>query len=246
MGKPTPEIEEQSERVREYMNYQITCVMKEYTPEFDQMLFYLPLSGSTFKKVYYDEFLDRAVSRFVPAEQLIVPYTATDLDTAENVTHVLQITENELRKKQLAGFYSDIKVTASQSDPSSIKDEMDEIAGIEPAYLDTAVTLLECHVNLDIEGFEDVDEDNEPTGLKLPYIVTISEESGKLLSVRRNYDEDDSSRKKKQYFVHFKFLPGFGFYGLGLIHIVYGTTTSRFRRVSFATLTRQGARYVIP
>ena len=167
MGKPTPEIEEQSERVREYMNYQITCVMKEYTPEFDQMLFYLPL-------------------------------------------------------------------TASQSDPSSIKDEMDEIAGIEPAYLDTAVTLLECHVNLDIEGFEDVDEDNEPTGLKLPYIVTISEESGKLLSVRRNYDEDDSSRKKKQYFVHFKFLPGFGFYGLGLIHMIGGlsrTATAALRQL---------------
>ena len=234
MGKPTPEVEEQSERVREYMNYQITCVMKEYTPEFDQMLFYLPLSGSTFKKVYYDEFLDRAVSRFVPAEQLIVPYTATDLDTAENVTHVLQITENELRKKQLAGFYSDIKVTASQSDPGSVKDEMDEISGVEPTYLDTDVTLLECHVTLDIEGFEDVDEDNEPTGIKLPYIVTVSEESGKLLSVRRNYDEDDPTRKKKQYFVHFKFLPGFGFYGLGLIHMIGGlsrTATAALRQL---------------
>jgi hypothetical protein len=234
MGKPTPEVEEQADRVREYMNYQIMCVMKEYTPEFDQMLFYLPLSGSTFKKVYYDEFLERAVSRFVPAEQLIVPYTATDLDTAENVTHVLQVTENELRKKQIAGFYLDIPVSASQSDPSSVKEEMDEITGVEPTYLDADVTLLECHVNLDIEGFEDLGDDGEPTGIKLPYIVTLSEEAGKVLSVRRNYDEDDPSRKKKQYFVHFKFLPGFGFYGLGLIHMIGGlsrTATAALRQL---------------
>ena len=234
MGKPTPEVEEQADRVREYMNYQITCVMKEYTPEFDQMLFYLPLSGSTFKKVYYDEFLERAVSRFVPAEQLIVPYTATDLDTAENVTHVLQVTENDLRKKQIAGFYLDTPVFSSQSDPSSVKEEMDEITGVEPTYLDADVTLLECHVNLDIEGFEDLGDDGEPTGIKLPYIVTLSEEAGKVLSVRRNYDEDDPSRKKKQYFVHFKFLPGFGFYGLGLIHMIGGlsrTATAALRQL---------------
>ncbi len=234
MGKPTPEVEEQADRVREYMNYQIMCVMKEYTPEFDQMLFYLPLSGSTFKKVYYDEFLERAVSRFVPAEQLIVPYTATDLDTAENVTHVLQVTENELRKKQIAGFYLDTPVFSSQSDPSSVKEEMDEITGVEPTYLDADVTLLECHVNLDIEGFEDLGDDGEPTGIKLPYIVTLSEDAGKVLSVRRNYDEDDPSRKKKQYFVHFKFLPGFGFYGLGLIHMIGGlsrTATAALRQL---------------
>ena len=219
MGESSTEAENQAERVRHFMNYQITSVMKEYTPEFDQMLFYLPLSGSTFKKVYYDEFLERAVSKFVPAEQLIVPYTATDLETAENVTHVIQISENELRKKQVAGFYRDIAVTASQSDPSEIKEEMDDITGISPNHLDQEITLLECHVDLDLAGYEDTGDDGEPTGIKLPYVVTVSENNGQLLSVRRNYDPEDSARKKKQYFVHFKFLPGFGFYGLGLIHM---------------------------
>jgi hypothetical protein len=234
IGKVTPEVEDQAERVRHYMNYQITCVMKEYTPEFDQMLFYLPLSGSTFKKVYYDEFLGRAVSRFVPAEQLVVPYTATDLETAENVTHVIQISENELRKKQIAGFYSDIEVSATQADPSEVKEEMNEISGVEPSYLDTDITLLECHVDLDIEGYEDLDDSGEPTGIKLPYIVTVSENNGKILSIRRNYSQDDEGRKKTQYFVHFKFLPGFGFYGLGLIHMIGGlsrTATAALRQL---------------
>jgi len=234
LGKVTPEVEDQAERVRHFMNYQITCVMKEYTPEFDQMLFYLPLSGSTFKKVYYDEFLGRAVSRFVPAEHLLVPYTASDLETAENVTHVIQISENELRKKQLAGFYSDVEVSATQSDPSEVKEEMDEISGVEPSYLDTDITLLECHVDLDIEGYEDLDDTGEPTGIKLPYIVTVSETNGKLLGIRRNYSPDDEGRKKTQYFVHFKFLPGFGFYGLGLIHMIGGlsrTATAALRQL---------------
>tara|TARA_R110000787_G_scaffold52913_4_gene124389 strand:+ start:701 stop:3130 length:2430 start_codon:yes stop_codon:yes gene_type:complete len=234
LGKATPEIEEQADRVRMYMNYQITSVMKEYTPEFDQMLFYLPLAGSTFKKVYYDEFLGRAVSRFVPAEQLVVPYTATDLETAENVTHVIQISENELRKKQVGGFYADIEVSASQSDPSEVREEMDDISGIEPSRLDTEVTLLECHVDLDLEGFEDVGKDGEPTGIKLPYVVTVSEDNGKVLSIRRNYKEDDENRAKNQYFVHFKFLPGFGFYGLGLIHMIGGlsrTATAALRQL---------------
>jgi hypothetical protein len=234
IGKGTPEIEDQAERVRHFMNYQITCVMKEYTPEFDQMLFYLPLSGSTFKKVYYDEFLGRAVSKFVPAEQLVVPYTATDLETAENVTHVIQVTENELRKKQIAGFYSDVPVVADQADPSQVREEMDEISGVEPTYLDTDITLLECHVHLDLEGYEDAGEDGEPTGIKLPYIVTISENNGKVLSIRRNYDPDDEGKKKVQYFVHFKFLPGFGFYGLGLIHMIGGlsrTATAALRQL---------------
>ena len=234
VGKITPEVENQADRVRHFMNYQITCIMKEYTPEFDQMLFYLPLSGSTFKKVYYDDFLGRAVSRFVPAEQLIVPYTATDLETAENVTHVIQTTENELRKKQLAGFYQDIEVTASQADPSEVRDEMNEISGVEPSYLDTDITLLECHVDLDIEGYEDTDDSGEPTGIKLPYIVTVSIEGSKVLSIRRNYSPDDPDRKKTQYFVHFKFLPGFGFYGLGLIHMIGGlsrTATAALRQL---------------
>ena len=234
IGKVTPEVEDQADRVRHFMNYQITCVMKEYTPEFDQMLFYLPLSGSTFKKVYYDEFLGRAVSKFVPAEQLIVPYTATDLETAENVTHVIQITENELRKKQVAGFYSDVEVSASQTEPSQVKEEMDEISGVEPTYLDRDITLLECHVDLDLEGYEDTDGEGEPTGIKLPYIVTVTESNGKLLSIRRNYNPDDPNYKKNQYFVHFKFLPGFGFYGLGLIHMIGGlsrTATAALRQL---------------
>ena len=234
LGKIDPEVEAQAERVRTYMNYQITSVMKEYTPEFDQMLFYLPLAGSTFKKVYYDEFLGRAVSKFVPAEQLVVPYTATDLETAENVTHVIQISENELRKKQVAGFYVDVDVEASQSDPSGLREEMDEISGIEPSRLDSEVTLLECHVDLDLEGFEDMGEDGEPTGIKLPYVVTVSEDDGTVLSIRRNYKPDDENRKKNQYFVHFKFLPGFGFYGLGLIHMIGGlsrTATAALRQL---------------
>ena len=234
LGKIDPKVEAQAERVRTYMNYQITSVMKEYTPEFDQMLFYLPLAGSTFKKVYYDEFLGRAVSKFVPAEQLVVPYTATDLETAENVTHVIQISENELRKKQVAGFYVDVDVEASQSDPSGLREEMDEISGIEPSRLDSEVTLLECHVDLDLEGFEDIGEDGEPTGIKLPYVVTVSEDDGTVLSIRRNYKPDDENRKKNQYFVHFKFLPGFGFYGLGLIHMIGGlsrTATAALRQL---------------
>ena len=234
IGKITPEAEDQAERVRHFMNYQITCVMKEYTPEFDQMLFYLPLSGSTFKKVYYDEFLGRAVSKFVPAEQLLIPYTATDLETAENVTHVIQISENELRKKQVAGFYLDIEVTPSQADPSQVREEMDDITGVSPNPLDQEITLLECHVDLDLEGFEDVGGNGEPTGIKLPYVVTISENNGKLLSIRRNYNPDDPNRKKNQYFVHFKFLPGFGFYGLGLIHMIGGlsrTATAALRQL---------------
>lgn len=234
LGKIDPKVEAQAERVRTYMNYQITSVMKEYTPEFDQMLFYLPLAGSTFKKVYYDEFLGRAVSKFVPAEQLVVPYTATDLETAENVTHVIQISENELRKKQVAGFYVDVDVEASQSDPSGLREEMDEISGIEPSRLDSEVTLLECHVDLDLEGFEDMGEDGEPTGIKLPYVVTVSEDDGTVLSIRRNYKPDDENRKKNQYFVHFKFLPGFGFYGLGLIHMIGGlsrTATAALRQL---------------
>jgi hypothetical protein len=234
VGKVTPEVEDQADRVRHFMNYQISCVMKEYTPEFDQMLFYLPLAGSTFKKVYYDDFLCRAVSKFVPAEQLVVPYTATDLETAENVTHVIQITENDVRKKQVAGFYRDVEIKETQVDPSDVKEEMDKISGVAATYLDTDITLLECHVNLDIEGFEDTGDGGEPTGIKLPYVVTLSENNGKILSIRRNWLEDDPDRRKRQYFVHFKFLPGFGFYGLGLIHMIGGlsrTATAALRQL---------------
>jgi len=236
MGVSNPMKEQQSQRVKNFMNYQLMDQMKEYEPEFDQMLFYLPLAGSTFKKVYYDDLLGRAVSKFVPADDLVVPYTATSLDDAEAVVHVLKISENDLRKQQVAGFYSDIELTKPQGTiTNELKEKEREVEGItksqrvEPMY-----TVLECHVNLDLEGFEDVGSDGEPTGIKLPYIVTIEEGSRKVLSIRRNFAPNDPKKIKIQYFVHFKFLPGLGFYGLGLIHMIGGlsrTATAALRQL---------------
>ena len=234
VGEKTRENEAQAFRVKEFMNYYITNVMEEYTPEFDQMLFYLPLAGSTFKKVYYDEAMDRAVSKFVPAEDIVVPYGASDLDSCENITQVVKMTLNDLRIRQVMGFYRDIPVIPSQSNNSEVVDEMSKLEGMEPGNLDYDCTLLECHVNLDLEGFEDMGEDGEPTGIKIPYIVTISEDNGQVLSVRRNFREDDERMKKIPYFVHYKFLPGFGFYGLGLIHTIGGlsrTATAALRQL---------------
>jgi hypothetical protein len=227
--------EQQSERVRDFMNYQIMTVMKEYEPEFDQMLFYLPLSGSTFKKVYYDAILGRAVSKFIPAEDLVVPYSATSLDDADAIIHVLKISENDLRKQQVSGFYKDVELgqPAIKSDP--IKEKERELEGVRIERQDSIYTLLECHVNLDIEGFEDKDlQTGEPTGIKLPYIVTIEESSREVLSIRRNYKTDDPLKNKTNYFVHFKFLPGLGFYGFGLIHMIGGlsrTATQALRQL---------------
>ena len=234
VGEKTRDSEAQAFRVKEFMNYYITNVMEEYTPEFDQMLFYLPLAGSTFKKVYYDEAMDRAVSKFVPAEDIVVPYGASDLDSCENITQVVKMTLNDLRIRQVMGFYRDIPVIPSQSNDSEVIDEMSKLEGMEPGNLDYDCTLLECHVNLDLEGFEDMGEDGEPTGIKIPYIVTISEDNGQVLSVRRNFREEDDRRKKIPYFVHYKFLPGFGFYGLGLIHTIGGlsrTATAALRQL---------------
>ena len=234
VGEKTRDNEAQAFRVKEFMNYYITNVMEEYTPEFDQMLFYLPLAGSTFKKVYYDEAMDRAVSKFVPAEDIVVPYGASDLDSCENITQVVKMTLNDLRIRQVMGFYRDIPVIPSQSNNSEVVDEMSKLEGMEPGNLDYDCTLLECHVNLDLEGFEDMGEDGEPTGIKIPYIVTISEDNGQVLSVRRNFREDDERKKKIPYFVHYKFLPGFGFYGLGLIHTIGGlsrTATAALRQL---------------
>jgi len=232
VGLPTPDKEQQALRVKEFMNYQIMSEMKEYESEFDQMLFYLPLSGSTFKKVYYDEIMQRTVSKFVPADDLIVPYSATSLDDAESIIHVIKISENELRKQQVGGFYRDVELTpGSQNETESEKKER-ELDGMSKTKDQNMFTLLECHVDLDIEGFEDVDSQGEPTGIKLPYIVTIEEGSREVLSIRRNYNIGDPSRKKIQYFVHFKFLPGLGFYGFGLIHMIGGlsrTATSALR-----------------
>ena len=234
MGEETREKASQAQRVRQFMNYYLTNVMEDYTPDMDQMLFYLPLAGSTFKKVYFDEAMGRIVSKFVPAEQLVVPYETSDLDTCPNITQVVRMGLNDLRKMQVGGFYLDIPVTPVQQDLDSVETEMDRINGMESSQIDYDCTLLECHVDLDLEGYEDRDEAGEPTGIKLPYIVTISQDNGQVLSVRRNYLEDDEQRKKIQYFVHYKFLPGFGFYGLGLIHTIGGlsrTATSSLRQL---------------
>jgi hypothetical protein len=235
MGELTREKQAQAERVKEFMNYYITNVMEDYTPEFDQMLFYLPLAGSTFKKVYFDATIDRAVSKFVPAEDLVVPYTATDLDTCPNVTQVVKMPLNDVRKRQVTGFYRDIQVLPSQGEEATdIAQAMEKIEGVQPNMIDYDCTLLECHVDLDLPGFEEMGEDGEPTGIKIPYVVTISEDNGQVLSVRRNYNEEDELKRKIQYFVHYKFLPGFGFYGLGLIHTIGGlsrTATAALRQL---------------
>ena len=234
LGDETREKQDQASRVRNFMNYYITTVMEDYTPDMDQMLFYLPLAGSTFKKVYYDEVLGRAVSKFVPAEHLVVPYETSDLDTCSNIAHVIRMNLNDLRKQQLAGIYRDIPVIPQQSESDEVQGELNRITGFEPSSVDYDCTLIEFHADLDLDGFEDMDEDGEPTGIKVPYIVTISQDNGQILSIRRNYREDDELKRKIQYFVHYKFLPGFGFYGLGLIHTIGGlsrTATAALRQL---------------
>jgi hypothetical protein len=236
IGITSPPVEQQATRVKDYMNYLIMDQMKEYEEEFDSMLFHLPLAGSTFKKVYYDVPLARVVSKFVPADELVVPYTATSLDDAESVIHVVKMSENELRKQQVGGFYRDIDLAppgnVEQNDVEKKEKELDGTKKV--GKQDTMYTLLECHVNLDLEGFEEVGADGEPTGVKLPYIVTVEEGSRLVLSIRRNYAPDDLKKSKIQYFVHFKFLPGLGFYGFGLIHMIGGlsrTATSALRQL---------------
>ena len=234
MGKETREKQDQAKRVRQYMNYYLMNVMEDYTPDMDQMLFYLPLAGSTFKKTYFDETLDRAVSKFVPAQNLVVPYDTSDLDTCPNISQVVRMDLNDLRKKQLAGIYIDVDVIPAQGELSGVDSEINRIDGVEPGQIDYDCTLLECHVDLDLDGYEDMDSDGEPTGIKIPYIVTISQDNSEVLSIRRNFLEDDPVKKKIAYFTHFKFLPGFGFYGLGLIHTIGGlsrTATSALRQL---------------
>ncbi len=236
IGIKNPATEQQANRVKDFMNYLIMDQMKEYEAEFDSMLFHLPLAGSTFKKVYYDTNMGRAVSKFVPADELIVPYTATSLDDAEAIIHTIKISENELRKQQVNGFYRDVELGPPGTDTNNeLAKKERELEGSkktgknEPVY-----TLLECHVNLDLEGFEEVGADGQPTGIKLPYIVTVEEGNRKVLSIRRNYAPNDLKKRKIQYFVHFKFLPGLGFYGFGLIHMIGGlsrTATSALRQL---------------
>jgi hypothetical protein len=224
LGIPTKETEDQARRVQDFMNYQITEIMEEYDPDTDQMLFYLPLTGSTFKKVYFDETKQRAVSKFVPAEDMLVPYSASDLRTAERVTHVVRMTYNDIRKLQVAGVYRDVEIseTDDSEDEGAIQGRADELLGLRPNYSDDSYTLYECHVDLDLEGFEDTDMEGNPSGIMLPYIVTIDQSSGKVLSISRNFREEDTLKRKRQHFVHFKFLPGFGFYGFGLLHTIGG------------------------
>jgi hypothetical protein len=224
LGTPTKETEAQAQRVEDFMNYQITEIMEEYDPDTDQMLFYLPLTGSTFKKVYFDETKQRAVSKFVPAEDMVVPYSASDLRTAERVTHVVRMTYNDIRKLQIAGVYKDVELSSSDDseDEGAIQGRADELLGLRPNYSDDSYTLLECHIDLDLEGFEDTNMEGNLTGVMLPYIVTIDQSSGKVLSISRNFREQDTLKRKRQYFTHFKFLPGFGFYGFGLLHTIGG------------------------
>ena len=230
IGLSTPEIEAQSERVKEYMNYQITHAMKEYDPEMDQLLFYLPLAGSAFKKVYFDPILKRAVGKFVSGEDLIINYMASDLEQADRVTHVIKMTNNDIRKLQVNGFYRDIELVTGQVDSNDIQDKVDELDGAEKNYAsdDDEHEILEMHVNADIPGFE-----NE-SGVKLPFIITIDSFSRTILAIRRNWNPDDQEPTKISYFVHYKFLPGLGFYGFGLIHMLGGlsrTATSVLRQL---------------
>jgi len=214
--------EEQAARVKDFMNYQITEVMEEFDPDMDQLLFYLPLSGSCFKKVYFDEAKQRAVSKFVPAQDLVVSYAASDLQTAARVTHVLRMDANEVRKMQIAGFYRDVELSKYDEDEDEVRQKVDELQGTSRSYTDDVYTILEMHCDLDLEGFEDMSPDGEPTGIALPYIVTIDEGSGHVLSIRRNFEEGAGLARKQQYFVHYKFMPGLGFYGFGLIHMIGG------------------------
>ena len=199
IGEDTPEKNNQAQRVKQFMNYYLTNIMEEYTPDMDQMLFYLPLAGSTFKKTYFDEAMNRVVSKFVPVENLVVPYETSDLETCPNITQVVRMSLNDLRKNQISGFYRDVEVMPAQKDLTSVNEETNRIEGVEPSQIDYDCTLLECHVDLDLEGYEDMDEDGDPTGIKVPYVVTLSADNGQVLSIRRNYAEDDENRKKIQY-----------------------------------------------
>ena len=218
---------EQANRVKNFMNYQLTYKMEEYDPEMDQMLFYLPLAGSAFKKSYYDPSVGRAVSRFVKAEDLVVPYTTNDLVTASRITHVIRMTENDVKKLQLSGFYRDVDMgSPSYIKQNDLQDKIDELDGVDRTGGDDEYTLLEVHGEFDLEGFEDKDENDEPTGLALPYIITVCLDTNEILSIRQNYDPTDPMRRKVEYFTHYKFLPGLGFYGFGLIHMIGGVTKS--------------------
>jgi hypothetical protein len=224
VGSQTPETEQQAERVQDFMNYMLMEKMEEYTPEFDQLLFYLPLAGSAFKKVYYDEIMQRAVAKFVEAQDLVVPYYATDLKDCERITHIVKMGENDVLKKQRAGFYRDVELIPKQPEDNKIQDKLNQLEGVKPSgEREYQYNILEMHIDLNLDEFENENPEKE---VKVPYIVTIDEGSGEVLSIYRNYSPDDELMKRKEYFVHYKFLPGLGFYGFGLIHMIGGLSRS--------------------
>ena len=226
VGLGTPQTDLQAARVQEYMNYMLTQEMKEYDPETDQLLFYLPLSGSAFRKVHFDQSLSRPVSRFIPSEKLIVPYGTSSLDSAVRITHVIDMPTNEVKKLQLSGFYKKTPMSGKGTGVEGydeVDEEIDELQGVKPSgSTDYEAELYEMHIELDIPGFEDVDAQGEETGIKLPYIVTLYPKESSVLSIRRNYLQADPMRRRIDYFVHYKFLPGVGFYGFGLTHMIGG------------------------
>jgi hypothetical protein len=221
IGLQTPPIEQQATRVKDYMNYMLMEKMEEYTTDMDQMLFYLPLSGSTFKKVYYDSLLRRPVSKFVPAEDIVVPYYASDLKDSDRITHIQRMTENEVLKQMAAGFYREVELASTSEEPTdNVQKKINELEGIKRTGDDALNTILEMHVDLHLDDYEKFD--SRAKNIKIPYVVTIDEGSGEILSIYRNYRPDDATYQRIEYFAHFKFLPGLGFYGFGLTHMIGG------------------------
>lgn len=226
LGRVTEEKVKQGKRVQEYMNYLLTEEMREYRSETEKMLFHLPLAGSAFRKVYWDENLGRPCSMFIPSEDLVVSYGAASLEMAERITHVMKKSSNDIRKLQVGGFYRDIDIRSSMPDYNEITEKYNELTGESPSYVDDGMhNLLEIHCNADITGFEDT-KDGEVTGIALPYVVTLDKDTSQVLSIRRNWAEDDSLKNSIQHFVHYEYIPGLGFYGFGLIHMIGGIARS--------------------
>jgi hypothetical protein len=225
IGKETPEIKEKAANVEDDMNFELTENMTEYRSEHERMLWSLPATGSAFKKVYFDPALGRQVSMFIPAEDMLLPYGATDLDTCHRITHVMRKTKNEIVKLQQAGFYLDIELPDAPKDRTDIQKAKDKETGFNDLN-DDRYTIYECHVDLNLDGYEDVDDDGEETGIMLPYVVTIIKGTNDILSIRRNWNEDDELRLKRQHFVHYQYIPGFGAYGFGLFHLIGGFAKS--------------------
>jgi len=227
VGKMTAEKEKQSHRIQDFMNYLTTEVMSEYRPETEKLLFSLPLAGSAFRKIYWDPNMNRPCAMFIPSEDLVVSYGASSLRTCERITHVMKRSANDIRKLQVAGFYRDVDISPGSGVEGKIQEKYDDITGESPSYdSDSRHTVLEMHVDVDLKGFEDLDECCESTGIALPYVVTIDADSREILSIRRNWMEDDPNRMRREHFVHYEYVPGLGFYGFGLVHMIGGIAKS--------------------